>query len=550
MIALKRSNLSIIISMVILSGVVIGRGIYTYITGFMTGDEALYYLSGLKSVEHGQLIILYPSRYLFQIIIVPIFMLLKINDVHSMIIFATIFAWMWTLPLPYIIKKITEIFTNEEKVLCFSTLAVPFFPILTIMSATFVTEPMSVLLVMMAIYFQLLMIKKLSWKYAVMSGLMFALSSSIRDPYMLLILFNGLLVFAMLLKKKIPSKIGVPFILTSALGYRIPFSLEDILALRFTQTIITSIMEKSVIMINKILSIFITVTPIATSKTVAEQYPAIYAGEMGLSDPIFNVALHKIGDGLLAFFMGLFIGWNPIFTLLGIVGLIISFSRLRKFKLEDVIITSNIMAGFLNYAIVSYIISIGNVTQITAGLSGIGTIIRTSHTSLPAMFSMRLTLAKLNKKHMIVIFLIVIVFTGISVRYAFTEFQKGWSGKYVERLTLNYRDPHYRLYEYTENTGKTLIFGGHNLVLPQLYLRSRLNVYLSPPVTEEKFLTLLKSENWDTVLIYGYYHYPMEPALKGSFPWYLSLMQNETEIPINVIWDDGESFLYEIKFRG
>jgi len=526
----------LIFVMAILSCVIIARGIYTWFTGFMTSDEALYYLSGLESVRLSRVAILYENRYIFQAIISILFLIFQIKNVFGMIVFATTFSLVWTLPLPYIIKKITELFTTDRKTVIFSVLFLPFFPILTIMSATFVTEPMTLTLMMTAIYFFFKMFKHSSLHYPLLSGLLFAVAVSMREPYMVFLVVNILFVLVVTIRRKFSWKSALIFSSLAVLGMRIPlmenFLSSTYLKFGFTNAIITMILK-----------------PIGEMFSVTTSFieiPPIIMPIMDMESPIFLFTINKVSMGFVWFLLSIFVGWNPFFAIFGVIGTVLSVLRIKKERsLINVAFFLNILCGFLNFFGVAYIVQIGNVSQVQAGANALGSCIRNSHTSLPSIISIRECISKIKVKYLYAILFCIVIAGGASIRYAFTMFQQGWSQQYVERLTLDYKAPHYRLYEYVETTGKTLVFGGHNLVLPSLYLRLRPNVKLLPPLSESEFRKVI-SEKWDNILIFGVRHYPMRPALELHFPWFLSLIDGKTEFKLEVIWEDGESFLYRV----
>jgi hypothetical protein len=131
-------------------------------------------------------------------------------------------------------------------------------------------------------------------------------------------------------------------------------------------------------------------------------------------------------------------------------------------------------------------------------------------------------------------------------------FQRSLSVEPVDRLSLDYRAPYYRLYLLAKSSGKTLVFGGIEMRGVVAYMAMLPNVVLVPvgargqrgALNETEFQALLQ-QHWDSIYLYDDWVTIKIPSWIDVYPEFYSQILRSRQYPgytIEAIWIDGESY--------
>jgi len=259
-----------LLSFVLLGIVTVGRIWYSFKSGFILPDEALYYANIKYFFENGKFF--YQSRLPFQVLLIATFFLFGIKNVWD---------YMLVIPLVmYVFSVLTLIVLDEllkENQIRGRKWIVLSFPFMTtfVMSLPFaLTETVSLLFVTLGVLFLC------REKYLAGSSL-FSLATLFREPYIIFLLGNLVLLVC---KRRNWKRFLLPFLAFSPL---IMFVTH--FNVYFWETPVYRILEKQIL--------------VADPST-----HRIYAPQefMGLLD--------RISYSVWNFFIGLFLGWTPLFS--------------------------------------------------------------------------------------------------------------------------------------------------------------------------------------------------------------------------------------------
>jgi hypothetical protein len=178
------------------------------------------------------------------------------------------------------------------------------------------------------------------------------------------------------------------------------------------------------------------------------------------------------------------------------------------------------------------------------------TAIRASHTSLPAFLSIHRLYRKLKPKKLVAVILLFLLISSTQIPLLATALQTNLSrtGDTVNRFSLDYRAPFFRLYQIAEHSGKTLVVAS-NPRGASTYLSFLSNVTLSPIPGNETAFRALVSGNWDMIILYDNYYTIKDPATIANYPTYYRQIVLGTQYAnyhMVILWVDGESYALKL----
>jgi hypothetical protein len=157
---------------------------------------------------------------------------------------------------------------------------------------------------------------------------------------------------------------------------------------------------------------------------------------------------------------------------------------------------------------------------------------------------------KVRRTAGLIIILLIVGSTQLGTLAA--AFQRSLSLEPVDRLSLDYRAPYYRLYLLAKSSGKTLVFGGIEMRGIRAYMAMLPNVVLVPvgvrgrrgALNETKFQALLE-QHWDSIYLYDDWVTIKIPSFIDWYPEFYSQILRSRQYPgytVETVWIDGESY--------
>lgn len=570
---LTRNQKALVISISLLVAMSTVRLYHFTVSGFMTSDEGLYILAGVLSAERNTVVIAYPNRIPYQIVLGFFGWVFNLDNVYSMMYFAVGFDLFCSILSVFLSYKIIDTFLPKHAKYSFIyILLIPTLIIFDVATVAVLTESMSYVFLLFGVYSLFRAIQDKSIVSALLSGASFGLIYFTREPYAVVAVGGLLVAFALTLKKRFNKKQLLVFCLFSLLFFRVPSSsgpvnLTNYLPIeasrffvqQWNQITASATPEPNLVDLlpqdvhsTEFIANSTNSTLFESEQKVTEMYVSSeYKGAMTSWTGLFP-SPYKIGYTVYSTVVGMSVGWNPLVFGLAVFGLAQILKRsYRKTVYEKLILTFSFFSVLVTVGSI-YISAFPSPDQLSAGITlPYGTMVRLSHPSLFATFLALPALKKVEPMFHKKRFLGAIVLVGIvataTFMVAINSFQAQWSSGYVNRLNFHYRSPYLKAYDYFQTSGKTLVFGGVNIVQLSLFARNMDSVFLSrPPANESDMEFLVQQENWDTVVIIGTTHYTSQPALREFFPFFWELLSGNTSYGISVIFETGEAYFYEV----
>jgi hypothetical protein len=118
----------------------------------------------------------------------------------------------------------------------------------------------------------------------------------------------------------------------------------------------------------------------------------------------------------------------------------------------------------------------------------------------------------------------------------------------VDRLSLDYRAPYYRLYQLAKDSGRTIVFA-LNPRGARTYLSMLPKVHVASVPTNETAFNMLLAQGWDTIYLYDSYYTVIDPSSLQLYPEYYREILISHSYPgytIETLWVDGESYAFKM----
>lgn len=533
-------------------------------TGFMTNDEGLYMLSAILSAEKGRLILSYPNRLLYVVILAVSGVLLNLDNVYKTVTFLSIFNFAWTSACVLGFYKVAETFFSDSDNLHIFIVGLPALAMMAVANVAYLTEAMALALLLFGTYLTgRLLSPPHRLRYA-LGGLFIGVAFFIREPYGVVSL--GMIAYMAIhaLRRRIPLIPAIIFVSMLLLCFRLPV---DNSSVNFTNFVFLEISEGAAGMIERVSKIQVDfgwlreaprdIHSGGYAPPHLEQYEqkpldiqtwSTWGQSMRI-DSMLNPA--RLRYSFIYTVAGMFLGTNPLAFVLMPLGLAKILRGWRPATEQQRMLAIISILSVLTVAGSGFLTGLPTQEAIDQkmGLPW-GTMTRLSHTGIltallivPALGSQRV----ISNKRLRTAILIGLVMFGVFGRIVVYSFERQFSSGYVDRVNFGYRAPYVRVYDYTEDTGKTLLFGGMNVVLVNMYTRMRPNVFVAYyPPTEAEFLEIIDADDWDTVLFHATTHYTVNPTIEELMPFSWEVIHGRTEYEREVVWDDGESFLHRV----
>jgi len=500
------------------SAVIAARYLHAFVTGYILPDEAWYFIT----------FILEGSRPFYREAFQAVFLLFfyGVRDVFSFLWRGLFYSIFWTLGSLLLTYKILKISGASQSTASLVLLTVPLFTIFPSMAPFIVTESVGLFFAMLGIYLLLLHFKNGKAKYAFLSALAFVLAYKCREPY--LIFAVGNLATLLILRRN----------LRSTISYAVPVSIVAPIPVRFGSdlnfaqpiyTILTRLMPPLITAIQSGLAQGVSIPSLT--------YDMIFSAT-------FDVPLRAgLVEVVQAVGASLLIARNPLFVILTIISVVFlgHSAWTSKSSVNRVLFynTAFALVGF----VVPIIIIVGTLPgALTVWTS---TIIRASHTAFPMLVSFKDLYSKRKVKRIApILVMLMVIFSLAQLTQYSIALQTSLSPEPVNRLSLDYKAPYYRLYLLAQNSRHTLVLGLHLRAI-RVYMSMLPNVVvLSVPSTEEGFKDYL-SRGWDKIFLYDDFFTINSPSMLNVYPEYYRQILTSRNYPgytVETLWVDGESY--------
>jgi len=536
---------ALVLALTIIEGVIIARYCYSFITGYIVPDEAWYYNT---YVLDRQPIMSYREVFL------TIFMMFfgPVKSVWQFFASAFVYSSLCAIGTIVISYKLVKRLQPSDQVSGLLLLSLPLFPVLVVMAATATTEPLGLLFAMTGVYLTLRYVQEGSSVNALLSGASFILAYKVREPYLLLAA-GFVLLYMVVAAKRRTGRGFLAYLIPVLPWFPVPVRLQPFDFAQPVLALVTGLVSRLPAYFSALLSLWTPVPPAttsttstaATAATPAVTLPPILPPVEALLNPTVSVATSSSPHPELAeaLGLGLFYGYNPLFAVFALASVALAvYLLLRSRSSEASFVLLSVILSLGTFAVSVMFTIVANPTAVTVWTS---TLVRAAHTSLPSFVGFGGLYQRLKPKRVAVLIMVTMLLLSTQVPSFAATFQKSLSLEPVDRLSLDYRAPYYRLYLLAKDSGKTLVIGGIHFRGIRMYMSMLPNVVLSPvPGSEDGFKGLL-AQQWDAIFLYDDWVTIAVPEMIGAYPSYYGEILKSGQYPgyvIETLWVDGESY--------
>jgi hypothetical protein len=474
----------------------VARSYYSLRTGFLLPDEAFYIL-GTRG-EH-------TLRTVFLRLLGTYFTLTGSRDVFAMLVTGPLFGVMWSIGAIVLLRRVAMYFSRMRSHAAYCALTLAVTPVFAMLAPTFLTEPPSLFFAILGTWQLVAYLENRKSGSLFLSAFSFSLSAMIREPYLLFLVGNALLLLILSASKRITYRCSIPF---AALAVAVA-----------TVTLFPRAMP-------------------STSSTVTTSV-VIYSPTRLMSPPgpyLVPIAMER-------FFVSVLLGWSPIIALMVVAGyLMISHDTLRSADTRSIALTTNITLALGALGVLASLMS-RSVTVYPSFL------MRLSHTGLPSLAVLPRFFSRVGKKGISLsatVFLLYLLVFGSGL---LSQAQSGLSSAATNRLDLNYVSPYFRLFLFLKDTNEPVLLFAEPTLRASLFLEGKSNVVIRGLVNQTEFARSIRGGTWSMVLLYGELYPDHFLTLHEFAPFYEQLVRNQTSYRVSTLWWDAESYLLSVSFR-
>jgi len=525
------------------------RAYFSSRSGFMTQDEALYFISVLLSLDSGHFIPSYSVRVLFQLLLFGFSYVFGIRDGFSFLTWGPILPVFFSSITIVLLRQVLKEAGLKESAVALSILSAPLFFVFPLMTGFVLSEAPALCMTMIGIYLALLSQRRNTALFTILSLISFGIAAAFRETFAL----YGFL--AMLVPLKIVHK-----------KRRVTSYLLAVLMIVFAGLVLLSRIPKSL-------------TPSLSLLSETVRAYGIGVG-YGWSPPLAFLAL----SGLVT--LGYFASRRPVIDKAGSHQALLLCSLLSQitllveypFAFKALSLGSQFLSAFIRYSFAGLP---GAFLSISYGCMGLewafGSFVSWSARLLKIVRFQRLSL-------IFVIFIAASAFWnvykgptilaysqsalaeepmvafGVYSPVPTISFNQSLYPSYMldpfARLRTDYESQPFRLYNYVKhyvekNPGSRIL-----IVIGDVWIhtvRARVLLYgirnveiVQPPEDRYSFCAMINS--YDIVLLYGEYYGTYYKQTVSTLPrYYLQILANQTDIRVLKIWEWQEGYLYRLE---
>ena len=486
------------------------RYYYSFVTGYIVPDEAWYYntfvLDRMPISSYRE-------------VFVAIF-LLFFGDVHNVWTFlqrGALYCTIWAVGCVVLFFIILRRLKTPESMSSLLVLSLPLFPVFIVLAAAAVTETLALLMALVGVYFGIRHVQRGRIVDGLVSILFFFLAYRVREPYLLFVVGQLIFFLVLSLRRRAVGSVLVYAVLVAAI-FPVPVQLEPLTFAQPVYALVRNLMSGTY------------------------QAPILNASFIVPIRLVWHTDLPRAVVTALGY------GFNPLFALFAVFSLLmLGFGLYQKRSSVVLFLVLNAVLSFgASVAPISLFLGAFALSDATSAM------IRTTHASLPCIAGFPSLYRQLGTKRVAALTIIAVIVCSTQLGLFAAAFQRTLSVEPVDRLSLDYRAPYYRMYLLARNSGRTLVFGGWHMRGIRMYMEMLPNVVLVPVgeqrgvqiLNETRFQALIE-QDWDAIFLYDDWVTISVPSMIEIYPQYYSEILRSKQYPgytIQTLWVDGESY--------
>jgi hypothetical protein len=509
---------SLTTTIAVVLAVIAVRFYYSFVTGFLVPDEIWYYNTFvLDRMPIGS----------YRPAFVAIFVLFfgRVNDVWAFLLRGALYSAIWAVGCVVLFFMIFRRLKVPENVCSLLVLSLPLFPVFIVFVPTILTETPGLFMALVGLYFTLRYVQEGRMVNSLFASVFFVAAGNVREPYLLFAVGYILLFLVLSLRRR--SFEGI-------VGYAIPLSLLLWQFARGDYAWLTG-------------ALFHFAVPPGPQTIPSYLTDAGIWASSTLTVPMI-VSLNP--DLPRAVEVALWYGFNPLFALFAVLSIFaVGYDLLRDRSSTIFLLALNAIWSLGAFVAPTEFL----LESIGGALSGwTSSIIRTTHASLPLIIAFPRFYERLKVKRAGGLMLILLIVGSTQLGTFAAAFQRSLSREPVDRLSLDYRAPYYRLYLLAKSSGKTIVFGGIEMRGIRAYMAMLPNVTLvgvwargEPWALNETEFKALLEQHWDSIYLYDDWVTIKIPSWIDAYPEFYSQILRSKQYPgytVQTLWIDGESY--------
>ncbi len=505
---LGRWNISLATTVAVVLMVIVIRYYYSFVTGYIVPDEAWYYNTFILDRQP-----VGTYRPVFLTIFLSFFH--GVNDVWAFLLRGVLYSAVWTVGCVVLFFMILRRLKTPEKMASLLILSLPLFPVFIVFASAVLTETLALLMALLGVYFGLRYVQEGRIVSSLLSVIFFVLAYEVREPYLLFVVGNIVLFLGLSLKRRSLGSV-VAYAILISLFFPIPVRVEPA-NLQFAQPVYTWIMN----LIRE------------------RRYEPLALSRFDVPIRISHPDLPR------AIAVGLGYGFNPLFALFTAFSVLaVSFDLFKRRSSTDLFLALNMI-----WSLGAFVVSAAVILQSMSSAISIwvSSIIRTSHASLPCVAGFPSLYRRLKIKRVAAMMVILLILSSTQLSSFSSAFQRSLSIEPVDRLSLDYKAPYYRMYLLAKESGKTLVFGGLHMREIRMYMAMLPNVVLvavswqGGGLDEAGFRALIE-HGWDAIFLYDDWVSIKNAAIYPQFYAEILRSRQYPGYTVETLWTDGESY--------
>ena len=532
----------------LLVALILIRMYYSIVTGYLLPDESYYYSQYI--LNHAPLT---SYRPFFHVVFLLFFQ--GTGSISQLFVRGAIFSSIWAVGTTLALYKILREIGTFDKHSSLVLLSLPLFPIFSVMAVFFVTETLGIFLAFLGILFSIRYLKRSKLVDVALAAIFFVLAYQTREPYLLLALGNFLVL--LFLKPKLRGL--AIYALIALIVVPVPISIYPV---SFTQPVTNFLfvnlpsylasLQHPVVQNSSVISTAtIGHTSVISTATIGHTSTSVTSTSTLVQNTVAptTITLSLNLNDLSGFFLGLVYGFGPLFAIFTVLSLAVVAGKKDPLSIAILLIMLLALGTFL----------IASDSEISLLPSGIGPwlsdIVRLADSAVLVLVGFGYFYAKFKPKYLLALLLVYLVIGLALVPQlgGVLQASQNPSGQAVNRLSLDYRAPYFRMYQIASTSGNVLIIGGLSLRGIRVYASMLPNVNLTAiPPTQQDFNSLL-NHNWSAIFLYDDYYTIASPNLISAYPAYYQqvvLSHSYGNYVIKQLWVDGESYALQLVKEG
>lgn len=362
----------------------------------------------------------YGDRYFFDYVLIGLFKLLGINSLNGIFVLFPLYIAFWSLCFLFLAYKTIGLVTGNRTAQGFAIVTVPFMVTYSLLSVGFLTETPALVMCTLGLYALLrYRFVRNDWYLPVISSVAFVAAAFTREPYLLFPLVALFFWAFLTLRRQLKPVILLIILIPTGLLFVQPFSpLSPFLQGGAPLVLPPPSSVNSTTILSTITVTSLTTSTIQSSSTSSRNSTSVSTTSSSSAappppSPPSGVGLGStIGHTISLFTLGMFLGWNPVLFLIGLVALLVFVLELRRDRGK---------APVLLMALAAFGCSLVVALQYSASYhfyttQGISTLIRYSSPSILAYILLAPAFyEKLQKNRLKIVGILLVGFTLVSI---------------------------------------------------------------------------------------------------------------------------------------